>query len=79
MSFIPKALAAILAPMDLPTTDVRPFYSPLREIIVHGGLCGNLAGFCARRPSTTNKKNEDNSTEFTPMKIKPLRRPADLV
>jgi hypothetical protein len=84
MSLLPKALAAVLAPMD----DFPRLYSePLREIIVHGPLWSTLAGLCGRRPPKTNtkKKTDDDPIEIVSnhgskaIKVKTILTKADLV
>ena len=65
MSLLPKALAAVLAPVeDFP----RTYIEPLREIVVHGSMWSNLVGLCGRRPVKTvapKKKDEDPIEIFT--------------
>ena len=88
MSLLPKALAAVLAPMELPMTHTKPPPQPLREIIIHGQLWASITGLCGRRPpkaSNNNKKTDEDPIEITSrqgstaIKIKTVLRPADLV
>ena len=64
MSLLPKALAAVLAPVeDFP----RTYIEPLREIVVHGSLWSNLVGLCGRRPlktATPKKKTDEDPIEI---------------
>lgn len=83
MSLLPKALAAVLAPMDgFP----RTYSEPLREVIVHGPWWSSLVGVCGRRPSKSNtKKTEEDPIEIVSsvgskaLKIKMVLTNADLV
>jgi hypothetical protein len=83
MSLLPKALAAILAPYaDIP----RTYFEPLREIIVHNPWCGGRGKRVSWwDASKTKQKTEEDPVDvstlkgITPMKIKKVLKPADLV
>ncbi len=89
MSLLPKALAAVLAPMELPMTHAAPPPQPLREIVVHKELWWNpFVGLCGRRPPKTannTKKTDEDPIEIiskqgsAAVKVRKVLRPADLV
>ncbi len=95
MSLLPKALAAVLAPMELPMTHVVQPPQPLREVVVHKELSWNpFVGLCGRRPpkaeaagadDAKKNRNDEDPIEIiskqgsAAVKVRTVLRPADLV